>query len=227
LSRSSSRSSSKAIGTNTGLEIEKAAIEAAKDHRSDLFSLGSVLYFMATGHPPFRADRPMAVLKRTCHDPHRPAWQCNAGIPGELSAIIDRLLAKSPSQRFASAEELQHKLAAVLSDVQQGRLNAVRRTSARRRIWLGAAGVLAAIALAVAMKGWLPWLGTSADPREVIPLAGQGPAESEANSSPSPLDDLMTTDPSPAPQSQGELETLSRMLDALEVTPFPETQTKE
>ena len=53
------------------------ATGAAIDHRSDLFSLGAVLYFMATGHPPFRADGALAVLHRICHEEHRPVWQTN------------------------------------------------------------------------------------------------------------------------------------------------------
>ena len=75
----------------------------ATDHRSDLFSLGSVLYFVATGHPPFRAERAMGVLNRICHDPHRPLWQVDNQIPDELSVIVDRLLDKRPAKRFDSA----------------------------------------------------------------------------------------------------------------------------
>jgi len=64
------------------------------DHRSDLFSLGALLYFMRTGHPPFRADHAMAVLHRICHDRHRPVWEINPDVPDELCRIIDRLLEK-------------------------------------------------------------------------------------------------------------------------------------
>ena len=73
------------------------------DQQSDLFSLGSVLYFMAAGHPPFRADRAMAVLHRICRDRHRPLWEINADVPEELSLIVDRLLEKKPQRRPGSA----------------------------------------------------------------------------------------------------------------------------
>jgi serine/threonine protein kinase len=91
------------------------------DYRSDLFSLGAVLYFVATGHPPFRAERAMGVLHRICHSDHRPVWQVNAEIPDELSTTIDRLLAKKPSRRFASAEALQHALSQQLEKLQHRR----------------------------------------------------------------------------------------------------------
>lgn len=91
------------------------------DYRSDLFSLGAVLYFVATGHPPFRAERAMGVLHRICHSDHRPVWQVNAEIPDELSTTIDRLLAKKPSRRFASAETLQQALSQQLEKLQHRR----------------------------------------------------------------------------------------------------------
>jgi serine/threonine protein kinase len=78
-----------------------------------------VLYFMATGHPPFRAEGTMAVLHRVCRDRHRAVWQANKNIPDGLSEIIDRLLEKKPSRRPASAADVQHELAALLSRWQQ------------------------------------------------------------------------------------------------------------
>jgi serine/threonine protein kinase len=194
------------------------------DHRTDLFSLGSVLYFMATGHPPFRADRPMAVLKRTCHDPHRPAWQCNAEIPDALSSIIDRLLEKIPVRRFASAAELQHELAKVLADVQQGMLGRRFRTRRHSRLWLTGGGLVAAIAGA-AITGLLLSRPTS-------DAAGDSTATSQRNhvsdgdvaSSVPPLSELLAFDPSPPFDSQAELERLSRSLQILEATPFLESQ---
>lgn len=89
------------------------------DHRTDLFSLGSVLYFMATGRPPFRAERAMGVLNRVCHDTHRPVWQVNSDIPDDLSDIIDRLLEKKASRRFESAVEVRESLVRLLARTQQ------------------------------------------------------------------------------------------------------------
>ncbi len=80
------------------------------DARSDLFSLGSVLYTMLTGHPPFRAPEPMAVLNRICHQPHRAASVADPRIPLEVSQLVDRLLTKDPNRRIASAEVVRDRL---------------------------------------------------------------------------------------------------------------------
>jgi serine/threonine protein kinase len=136
------------------------ATGAAIDHRADLFSLGAVLYFMATGHPPFRADGALAVLHRICRDAHRPVWQTNNAIPDELSDLIDSLLAKKPGRRPSGAAEVSQRLAAMLSRRQQ--YGASRRFSGwssrrtRRRI-LGALATFAATAaVAIAAFQWLP-----------------------------------------------------------------------
>jgi serine/threonine protein kinase len=193
------------------------------DHRSDLFSLGSVLYFMATGHPPFRADRPMAVLKRTCHDAHRPAWQCNAEIPDALSAIIDRLLEKKPGSRFASAGDLEKALAATLANVQQARIARRERPRWRRTYGAIVLGVAAVVTVSLAVSPFLTGPGSNQGNEANVPAAG---AQSDKVTEPdqqSAVSELNVVDPSPASAAQSELDSLSGMLDALEATPFPET----
>jgi serine/threonine protein kinase len=89
------------------------------DSRSDLFSLGSVLYALCTGHPPFRASTALAVLKRVCEDTPRPLREINADIPQWLEAIIARLHAKEPADRFQSAAEVADLLSQHLAHLQQ------------------------------------------------------------------------------------------------------------
>ncbi|TWU67649.1 serine/threonine-protein kinase [Crateriforma conspicua] len=76
------------------------------DHRSDLFSLGSVIYFMLTGRSPFRAETTMGVLNRIGNDDPRPLRSVNAEVPEWLEAFVSRLLAKAPDKRFTSAGDV-------------------------------------------------------------------------------------------------------------------------
>lgn len=89
------------------------------DHRADLFSLGSVMYAMCVGHSPFRASTTMGVLKRVCHDAPRPIHELNPDIPDWLCAIVMKLLAKSPADRFQSARQVADLLEKWLAHVQQ------------------------------------------------------------------------------------------------------------
>ena len=93
------------------------------DCRSDLFSLGCVLWFMLAGRPPFRAATAMGVLNRICHDTHHDIRQINNSVPVPLARIIDRLLAKRPDERTPSAEVLEQELLDVTRAIQSGQLS--------------------------------------------------------------------------------------------------------
>jgi len=139
-------------GTPAYMSPEQASGDAV-DHRCDLFSLGSVLYFVATGHPPFRAERAMGVLHRICHHRHRPLWQVNSNVPDELSAVIDRLLEKRPSKRFTSASTVADVMAHILQSLQNRRpslMMGLRSWQRRHRLvsWMAAAVLLVVAGLA-------------------------------------------------------------------------------
>ena len=94
-------------GTPHYMAPEQARGETV-DHRADLFSLGSTLYAMCAGHPPFRAESPLAVLRRVCDDQPRPLRELNPEVPAWLEAIIARaLMAKDPARRFQTAIEVR------------------------------------------------------------------------------------------------------------------------
>jgi len=93
---------------------EQARGEAI-DYRADLFSLGSVLYEAAVGHPPFEAKTPLAVLRRICDDTPPPLHKVNPAIPRWLSQTVERLLAKNPDDRYQSASEVAETFAAALA----------------------------------------------------------------------------------------------------------------
>ena len=88
------------------------------DHRADLFSLGTVLYTMASGRPPFRASNTIAVLKRVCEDTPRPVSEVIPGSPKWLDEVIAKLHAKNPDERFQTAKEVADLLARCLSEFQ-------------------------------------------------------------------------------------------------------------
>lgn len=76
------------------------------DHRADLFSLGSVLYQMACGRPPFRASTTVAVLRRVADETPRPIQDILPSVPDWFCRIVEKLHAKRPEDRIQSAREV-------------------------------------------------------------------------------------------------------------------------
>jgi eukaryotic-like serine/threonine-protein kinase len=97
-------------GTPMFMSPEQALGETL-DHRADLFSMGSVLYTMCCGRPPFRANNTLAILKRVAEDTPRPIPDIIPETPQWLCDIVSRLHAKRPEDRFASAQEVADLLA--------------------------------------------------------------------------------------------------------------------
>jgi len=89
------------------------------DYRSDLFSLGSVLYTLCTGHFPFRAETSYGVLRRISEDKPRSIREINPEIPDWLCVLIERLHEKDPGRRFQSAEEVAVLCEQCLASLQQ------------------------------------------------------------------------------------------------------------
>ena len=98
-----------AAGTPHYMAPEQARCEPI-DPRVDLFGLGGLMYAMCTGHPPFRAETAIAVLRRVCEDTPRSIRADHPEIPGWLEAIIAKLLAKDPAARFQTAAEVAELL---------------------------------------------------------------------------------------------------------------------
>jgi WD40 repeat protein len=96
-------------GTPLYMSPEQALGEAS-DHRSDLFSLGAVLYEMCAGGPPFSGNSALAILKQIADVPHRPLREVNPAIPDWFAKTIDRLLSKKPDDRIQTAAHLAELL---------------------------------------------------------------------------------------------------------------------
>ena len=105
-------------GTPQYMSPEQARGHAV-DHRSDLFSLGSVLYALCTGRPPFRSDTVLGVMRLVDQTEPRPIREINPDIPEWLAAVVERLQAKDPADRFQSAAEVADLLERFLAHLQQ------------------------------------------------------------------------------------------------------------
>jgi eukaryotic-like serine/threonine-protein kinase len=127
--------------------------------RSDLFSLGSVMYFMATGRVPFRSDSPMGVLHRINNEQPMPVRQVNSDISKTLASIIEKLHEKEPNHRFQDASELHDVLERFLAYLHQPeamtappKIVSYRSRQQRKRLTWGFAGALGL--LIGCLAGW-------------------------------------------------------------------------
>ena len=102
------------------------------DQRSDMFSLGSVLYALCTGSPPFRGDSSFAVLRKVCEDTPRPVRESNPEVPEWLAVLIGSLHAKNPDQRLQSAQELADLLSMRLAEMQLAGSGTARPSAAKQ-----------------------------------------------------------------------------------------------
>ncbi|HMO16108.1 MAG TPA: DKNYY domain-containing protein [Pirellulaceae bacterium] len=162
-------------GTPQYMSPEQASGQSV-DARSDLFSLGSTLYTMCTGRPPFRAESSFGVMKRISDEPATPIRELNPNIPDWLILIIDKLMAKERAERFDSSQEVYEILAACLSHVQQPanfplplQLFAEKRSVLRKPIFKVhylSVGVLMMLSLLTAIA-----VGIFAQPRSAAPVA--------------------------------------------------------
>jgi serine/threonine-protein kinase len=89
------------------------------DARSDLFSLGVVLYQLCADHLPFQGDSPASTFLKILYDPIPPLKDHLASYPTELDAILERSLAKDPGDRYGSADEFALDLGHVLKDLRE------------------------------------------------------------------------------------------------------------
>ncbi|MCH7735476.1 MAG: protein kinase, partial [Chloroflexi bacterium] len=97
------------MGTPYYMSPEQARGEQA-DASSDVYALGCVLYQMLTGEVPFDAGTPLAVLRQHIEQEPRPVGQLRTDTPRELSAIVERAMAKDPGRRFANGADMAHGL---------------------------------------------------------------------------------------------------------------------
>lgn len=171
-------------GTPQYMSPEQARGEGV-DARSDLFSLGSVIYTMCVGRPPFRAETSYGILRKITDTEPRPICELNPAIPVWLDAIVAKLLAKNVAERFQSANVVAELLKHCLAHVQQPtavslpqeltRLSArttFDRLQFRWRLGIAGASIMVTASIAVML-----FLDRTVQPSRQ-PTAAHSPAES-------------------------------------------------
>jgi len=140
-----------AIGTPLYMSPEQAAGGGAIDGRSDLYSLGCVLYEMLAGHPPFFGGTAQAILARHALDPVPRLRTARGTVSGAVEQALDRALAKSPADRYTTALQFAEALGGSGRSV----VPPAGGGSRRLRAALGVGLALAALGTGVALRG--PW----------------------------------------------------------------------
>ena len=137
-----------AVGTVAYMSPEQAKGEPL-DARTDLFSLGSVIYEMATGKTPFAGGSTAEVFAALLRENPPPVSTVNPAMPRKLDPIVAKLLAKDPAQRYSTAEKLQEALDGL--DPQSGK-STVASAGGRKWSW-----AIAAVVLLALVAGGLAW----------------------------------------------------------------------
>ena len=117
-----------AMGTIAYMSLEQARGEEL-DHRSDLFSLGVVLYEMATGELPFTGTTPAVIFDGILHGTPRPASEVNPALPLAFEKILDKLLEKDRDLRCQTAAELRADLKRLSRDLDSGKSASAPKSS--------------------------------------------------------------------------------------------------
>lgn len=107
------------LGTPAYMAPEQAGAKPV-DGRSDLYSLGVILYELLTGRPPYQAETPLAVVLMHLNDPLPPPRTIKSDIPEPLERVVLKAMAKDPDQRFQTAEEMERALRQALKEVETG-----------------------------------------------------------------------------------------------------------
>ena len=194
-------------GTPQYMSPEQAQGNAV-DTRSDLFSLGSVLYAMCTGRAPFRAETTYGILKRVIDEQPLPMAPLNSELPTWLTGYVRQLMAKSAASRTETADNISTTLERCVAHVQQPQANSLPEavqafaSKSKKRLKWWILGIALLGLLAVGWKLWLPVDGGNADSLgspgiSSEPSGGSSGYSSEGdqpNALPAAVDDEWTSD---------------------------------
>jgi tetratricopeptide (TPR) repeat protein/predicted Ser/Thr protein kinase len=139
------------VGTPAYMSPEQALGDRNLDARSDIYSLGCVVYEMIAGIPPFVGPTSQAIISRRFAASPPPLREVRDGVPEEMEDAVQRALARSPADRWPNVAEFGKALEACSTETATGAVRKARATSRRRTIQriVGAAAVVAVVAAGI------------------------------------------------------------------------------
>src|SRR6266581_3774631 len=190
--------SGRLMGTPAYLAPEQIEGRGA-DARSDLFSLGIILYQLATGHRPFQGDSLPAVCAQILKAVPAPPSRLNPLLPRQLDGALARCLAKDPARRFARAEELAAELESIAAPASATVTTARRKKSAPFLRGYVFASSLAILALSVSLvRGYARNVLRVPPPPAAVFAEPRPPSEFPSTAVPIPAEDLSSKEASHA-----------------------------
>jgi serine/threonine protein kinase/tetratricopeptide (TPR) repeat protein len=151
------------------------------DSRSDIFSLGTLLYELATGRRPFDGATQPDLASAILRDRPRPAGEVRPGLPGRLGAVIARCQEKDPDHRYPNVLEVRDELRQIRRETESAIPPVAGSRRGGRRIGIAVAAVLALVlAAAVVLRPWQSASSTEAVTVAVLPFEDQGSDDENA-----------------------------------------------
>lgn len=139
------------MGTPDYIAPEQARDAHSADVRADIYSLGCTLWFLLTGKPPFEASGVLQKLKAHAELPPPDLTAARRDVPPALAAVVKRMLAKNPNERFQTPAEVATALKRVQHEMSASRREATQPAAPRSpaKIWLAVAGLALTLLLAL------------------------------------------------------------------------------
>jgi serine/threonine-protein kinase len=212
------------LGTPQYMSPEQATADRDLDARSDIYSLGAVVYEMLIGEPPYTGPTTQSVIAKVLTETPRPLRVSRPTVPEHIDAAVQKALAKLAADRFRSAVEFSNALARPALTHASAPAIGSSAPSERGRSWtrsqLAAAGAVVVAALAFGISGWMRDVSPPAEPvvRSLVHLPDEAHAEIRLPGSP-----LALSPDGSVLVYAGKHQLFMRRLDQTDAVPIPNT----